>query len=258
MNASAWLDRLSAASLVHGFAIVAQKISYKSAHYADVISLAALSNRMIVNESDLKTGDILLGYSGAAREKGEADIASGYVHAAIYLGESAIAEATGRKVKKSSFNDLAEEYDHLVALRQPDAWHGDNISKLHDFIDDRISSGASFNTQGIRDFKDSVPNSQSSDLERLGRYFEGELVPESPVRDKYFCSELVVSSYIAIGFIGESAAVVYRPENTSPESLAKDPTFGTFLGYIKPYGEYKIPEEDMFEHSTPFHEIFGK
>lgn len=211
---------------------------------------------MIITKSDLKSGDIILCYSSSARDKGEQGLESGYVHAAIYLESNKVAEATGRRVKESNLDNLVDEYDHISVLRQPDAWHESNVLKLKDFIRRCISTGAKFNTQGIRDFKRKDSDNLLSDLKRLRKYFDGDLKTKSSVREKYFCSELVVSAYIYVGFITESAAVVYRPEDISPDFLGKDPTFGTYVGYIKPYDDYEIPAGDMFENSTPFHEIF--
>jgi hypothetical protein len=60
----------------------------------------------------------------------------------------------------------------------------------------------------------------------------------------------------ATGILDPSAAVVYRSDVISPGDLGRDPTFGTFCGYVSDVSGYNIPETDEFFHATTFHEIF--
>lgn len=210
-----------------------------------------------INKNDLKSGDVLLGYLSSARDKGNDELNSGYIHAAIYLGEDKVAEAVVKKVQITSFEHAIEDYNHIAVLRQPDAWHKKNVAKLNFFVQELIDNKAKFNRNGLGNFKNNLHSKSILEQDNLEKYFDGQYQPKSPVKEQYFCSELVVSAYIAVGFISESAAIIYNPETISPSALGDDPTFGIFLGYIKPYDEYIIPENDQFIHCTPYHKIYG-
>lgn len=204
---------------------------------------------MFITGTDLKVGDILLGYSGSTLNKGDEHLSSGYVHAALYIGDSLVVEASGTRVKKISLNDICMEYNHISVIRQSEAWNKKNIIKMHEFINKRISNNAKFNVKGLREFKKNSDNAVALEYENLRKYFEDGLKPDSIEKDSYFCSELIVSIYIYIDYISESASIIYSPEKISPEFLGKDATFGHFKGYIKPYDSYKIPKGDLFEYS---------
>jgi len=211
-----------------------------------------------ISKNDLKTGDVLLGYTSSVIDKGHDELNSGYVHVSIYLGENEVAEATRPNVQITPFEKAIEEYDHIAVLRQPDAWHENNKSRLKAFVQDLINNRAKFNRKDIRDFEKNLKDKYISEQENLEKYFDDQYQPKSPLKETYFCSELVVSVYIAVGFISESAAIIYNPEVMSPSYLGNDTTFGTFLGYIKPYEEYIIPENDQFIHHTSFYEIYDE
>lgn len=211
-----------------------------------------------ISENNLKIGDVLLGYTSSAIGKGHEELNSGYVHASIYLGENEVAEATKRNVQITTFKKAVEDYDHIAVLRQPDAWNENNASRLKAFVQDLIINQVKFNNKGIKGFKNNLKAQYISEQENLEKYFNGQYKPKSPFKEKYFCSELVVSAYIAVGFISESAAIIYNPEVISPSSLGNDSIFGTFLGYIKPYEQYIIPENDQFMHRIPFYEIYDE
>lgn len=213
---------------------------------------------IFISENDLKIGDVLLGYTSSAIGKGHEELNTGYVHASIYLGENEVAEATMPNVQITTFKKAIEDYDHIVVLRQPDAWNENNASRLKAFVQELIINQVKFNSKGIKGFKDNLKAQYISEQENLEKYFNGQYQPKSPFKEKYFCSELVVSAYIAVGFISKSASIIYNSEVISPSSLGNDPTFGTFFGYIKPYEEYIIPENDQFMHRIPFYEIYDE
>lgn len=74
-------------------------------------------------------------------------------------------------------------------------------------------------------------------------------------RGAYFCSELVVAAFIAVGVIAQSAAVVITPEVFSPGDLGKEATFGGFVGYIKSSCEVEISKDDDFYYQSPIENI---
>ncbi len=53
-------------------------------------------------------------------------------------------------------------------------------------------------------------------------------------KSRYFCSELVADCFVITGFVEPSAAVVYKPNATSPGALGRDPTFGIFVDILLP------------------------
>jgi len=77
-------------------------------------------------------------------------------------------------------------------------------------------------------------------------------------KEKYFCSELIVECLQSVGFIEDSAAIIYKSNKTTPIDLSKDATFGVFAGYLSlNNGDYIIPKDDEFYESVTFNEIYG-
>ncbi len=64
-----------------------------------------------------------------------------------------------------------------------------------------------------------------------------------------FCSQLVASCFIIIGFIGDSAKHLFNPTETPPSKLAEDRVYGNFLGYIWSDANHCIPEDDELFHN---------
>jgi len=93
---------------------------------------------------------------------------------------------------------------------------------------------------------------------KISEYFNGNLRPK-PYRNRkgqYFCSELIVDRFIAIGFISPSAAIAYQSDTFSPGDIGRDRTFGAFVGYLMPIPSGTIPEEDEFYDNPTFAEIW--
>ena len=93
---------------------------------------------------------------------------------------------------------------------------------------------------------------------QLEAYVAGDLEPDSFSKEKYFCSELVADCFAAAGFLHPSAAVVYKADTYAPGDLGKDPTFGTFLGYLTLGDASQIPKNDEFINNVTFGEVFGE
>lgn len=209
----------------------------------------------LLNEKELVPGDVILCCSAMTSDKAAQVTDSNYSHAAIHIGDGEIAESSSKGVWITSVSNLLDEYDHIAVLRNPYIWGADRIDKLRSFVKKAIEDKASFNTIGVRKYESRKSQHSISELERLEQYFQGKLPEIDAKRRTYFCSELVVASFLAIGVIGQSAAVVFTPEVFSPGDLGKDAIFGGFVGYIKASDEIEISEDDDFYFQSPIDHV---
>ena len=199
-----------------------------------------------LNESDLTAGDVLLCYSEALSGKNE-HIQNGYSHVAIVTGDRSVADSDSSGVKKTSVVSLLDEFGHIVVLRNPELWSPERIKKLDSFVSGKIGCG--FNRTGMYRIPERKESLQNEAMSKIHGYFEGTFKPKSHDQNIYFCSEFITASFIEVGIIEESAAVVFSPETFSPEDIGNDKAFGFFIGYIRPSDEYQIPENDHFRTS---------
>ena len=211
----------------------------------------------ILNIDDVTPGDVLLCRSGSF-DGGDIPEVTGskYTHAAICVRPHWVAEASGRHVKVTQIENLLETYNHIAVLHQPDYWSPSRVEKLLLFIDAALKRRAKFNCYGVRNFVEQKAHHQENLNNKLYGFFEQSQPSPNAERDSYFCSELVAAAHVAVGIIEPSAAVVYDPSILAPGELANDFTFGIFTGYLIPYPEYNIPEDDEFRLAPFVHEIF--
>jgi len=213
--------------------------------------------------SELHAGDVLLCYKDAKIDpigKGISRVTnSEYTHAAICISSGTAAEATVRGgVSKVEIEDLIKRYDHVAVFRQPDAWQPpERVQAVNAFIDSIVTSGAKYNLRDVVTFKKRNEIHQLSLTDQLHAYFNGTYAPAPVEKGSYFCSELVASCFVVTGFLDPSAAVVYKSDLTSPGALGRDPTFGTFCGYVSTVPNYSVPATDEFINHSTFNEIFG-
>lgn len=227
-----------------------------------------LPNSNFRNFSELKPGDVLLCHCNPSKDLVAKMIhkitGSDYCHAAIYYGDSLAAESTAKdgikkgKIEKVKVSELLSRYDHVAVVRQPDAWAGgDRTSALKLFIDKVVENEAKYNFSGVFTFKNRKELHESNVYEKLKIFFKEELAHISTEKHQYFCSEFVCDCFIAVGFIQPSAAILYQSDTYSPGDLSKDPTFGTFWGYLTDKTEYQVSENDHFYHTTTYDVLFG-
>jgi len=226
------------------------------------------SNNDFREITELKPGDVLLCHCDPSKDLVAKKIhnvtGSEYCHAAIYYGDCFVAESTAKngikkgEIGKVKVSDLVSRYGHVAVVRQPDAWaRDDRVSTLKLFIDKVIENQAKYNFNGILKFKDRKELHESNVYEKLAQFFNGGLVPTSTEKHQYFCSEFVCDCFIAVGFIQPSAAILYQSDTYSPGDLSKDPTFGTFWGYLTDKANYKVRENDHFYYATTYDVLFG-
>jgi len=216
--------------------------------------------------NELISGDVLLCHIDASLIAQQIEKATGskYSHAAIYYGdgfvaESLIKEGLGKgQIVKNAIRDVISRYDHIAVIRQPDAWCSEqSIAGLKLFIDKTIENGAKYNLGGIFSFTKRKELHETNVHQKLVDFFANESIPISPNKENYFCSEFVADCFIATGFIQPSAAILFQSDTYSPGDLGKEPTFGTFFGYLTNNPSYEVKEEDYYYHASTFDEIFG-
>lgn len=210
----------------------------------------------ILTIADVQAGDVLLCRSNDLAGEVADVTGSKYVHAAICTSPGKVAEASGRRVKEVVIESLFDAYDHIAVFHQPDWWPPERVERLQSFIDAAISREAKFNCIGLRNFEDEKRLHEENLNNKLHDFFEGTGSYPPAERDSYFCSELVVAAHVAVGILSPSAAVAYDPAVQSPGGLAESATFGFFAGYLYPYREYLLPEDDEFRHETTVDEVF--
>lgn len=206
-------------------------------------------NRLDINflkESDLSPGDVLLCYSENLSGKSE-HLKNGYSHVAIVTGDGSVSDSDSSGIKKTNISTLLEDYGHIAVLRNPELWSPDRIKKLNSFVDNKLGLG--FNRTGVFRLPERKAELQEEVMGKIHGYYEGTFKPESHDRNIYFCSEFITAAFIEVGIIEESASIVFSPETFTPEDIGNDKAFGFFVGYIKPYEEYLIPENDHFRTS---------
>lgn len=231
------------------------------------IEITMIKKDKILHVDEIKVGDILLCHkandyiAGKIEEKTN----SRYCHAAIYYGDSLVAESLaldGLKkgsIGKTNIDNFVARYDHVAVLRIPYAWTSyERIKKFKLFVDEVISRGAKYNIIGILRFVKNKGVHERDIYIKLNNFFDGELPKYSPVKSNYFCSEFVCDCLIATGIIEESAAVLYKSDAYSPGDLGADPTFGIFLGYLRSDDGYSVPVDDVFYAQSTFDEIYSR
>lgn len=209
----------------------------------------------------VRPGDVLL-CTRASKSDQEIEISkaskSEYTHAAICIGDGKAAGAgLEQGIQIHPVRLLMRIFDHVAVLRQPDAWSPARRKALADFAAATAAAKAGYNFEGLNDFVAIKSAHESTVSERLTQFFGGNHKPPMPTAvGRYTCSEFVVASFIIIGFIDPSAAILYSPGAFAPGDLGEDPTFGTFAGYLPLKAGYEIPATDRFYNETTYAEIF--
>lgn len=211
----------------------------------------------LIEISEIIPGDVLLCFDSSTAEEIFNVTGSRYSHAGICIAESIAAESCVNGVKKSEISKIVSEYECVAVFRpHPRCWTSGRLQILNKFIDQAIERKAKFNFQGFRNFDDNAKDHEYSITEKLDKFFKGTLKPESPVKESYFCSELVISAFYIVGILSDGAAIFYDPKAQSPAKISKDPTFGLFLGHIRAYGDFSVPLNDEFLTVSRFHDVY--
>ncbi|PUE21960.1 hypothetical protein B9Z38_04320 [Limnohabitans sp. MMS-10A-160] len=190
--------------------------------------------------SDLFAGDVLLCYSGQMNEE-HIEI-RGYSHVAICLSSHRVLEADSGGVRVSMANNLLHSFDHIAVLRDDRLWDASRITSLENFAKDCV--GKPFDMRGMRRVPERKEAHRDDVMREVEDYFAGMKKPRNMA--SFFCSQLIAESFIHVGIIDESAAVVLAPAITSPRTISEDRIYGQFIGYLVSHAGYKVPHEDRF------------
>lgn len=205
--------------------------------------------------SDVKAGDVLLGRADDPNnrhlEKMAAETGSRYSHAAIYLGNGEVAEATLGGIEISKIESLVDHFDHIAVIGRDDLWDNERLDQLRTFIKTAIAVNAKYNARALYKFAESQDKHVGNSQAELEDFFAGNMAAPTPDKLCYFCSELVVAGFIKAGIITDSASIVYRPDKYSPIGLTVDGTFGYFKGFLTSKNGHAIPEDDSFYEDIP-------
>ena len=211
----------------------------------------------LIDASYVRPGDVLICFDDSNLEKALRLTGSKYFHAAICISPSKIAESCASGVNIRRLDELIQMNDYVAVFRAHlGCWTSQRVAKLNTFIRNAIARDAGFNLDGMYGLMENELKHTCTTNQRLNQHFNGALQPEPTQRGDYFCSELVVTAFHDVGILDDSAAVFYNPKAQSPAKLAKDPTFGLLVGYIRYDNNVMVPEDDEFLHLTRYYEIY--
>ncbi|MCT9827412.1 C40 family peptidase [Pseudomonas veronii] len=152
----------------------------------------------------------------------------GYVHAAVYVGNGYVVEATKDGVQKIELVKLINRYPYVAVVRCPGA-HPDALpdlaEKVVDFCLRHAEAKTPYNLAGAL----MAPIKELKQL-RYENITHLAYVPPPPKvsTPSLFCSELVIKAFIHGGFIKEGEM---DAASLSPTALAEDTTFIN-IGYL--------------------------
>jgi hypothetical protein len=214
---------------------------YCSSSQSPVMSV----DELLIDFSDLLPGDILL-FRSLHQTKAQKEISaatgSRYTHAAIYLGSNEIAEAAPT-VRIRTLSDADKKGQVIGVLRSQTVFSQKRAAALRNFAEELIKQGVKYDFRGALTFEHRREVFVETLLQNLQENYGKMTKKDELLQGPYFCSALVVASYILSGVIGESAHLAYPPDVFSPAELHRDPTFGWFLGYVTNAPE-SIPSDD--------------
>jgi hypothetical protein len=207
----------------------------------------------------IKAGDVLLCYIANDHpvfERIREATGSKYTHAAFCIGDGMVGHATPPRVEIKPLKDVVEASDHVAVFRQPDAWDPVKIQRLSVFVNEAVARGAKYDSAGLRHFEANKELHTNTLHDRLTQFHEGTLPPESTEANGYTCSGFLAAGFRATGFFDRSASLLYNPDATAPGDLGRDPSWGTFVGYVSLKDGYDIPLDDEFYNESTFAEIW--
>ena len=129
---------------------------------------------------------------------------------------------------------------------------------MRQFLDDLIATRTKYNLIALPSFSKRKKLHNLDLHSKITVYFDGTLRSAPYKKRRYFCSELVVDCLRAIGFIPTGPDILYQSDTFSPGDIAKDGTFGAFLGYLTSMPSRPIPQTDHFFHGSTFREIWPR
>lgn len=189
----------------------------------------------LLNESSLQVADVLfcrgqnrlINYGSSGQ----------YVHAAVYLGDGVVAEATTSGVKACSLAEFIARYTYVAVTRAPGITREPALQPaVVAFCQKHIRAGTpyAFIGAGIS------PLLEFIELFRCSRSVIPPKVRRFRERKRTFCSQFVLDAFIAGGYFQE-----YYPDSAarSPTALAEEYCF-QLKGYLIATGDLNALVED--------------
>jgi hypothetical protein len=210
----------------------------------------------IIAVDQLRTGDVLLCVlAGRLASKVEHHTGSKYTHAGICYNEAEVVDVTLAGIRKSGALAFVEGKEYVAVFRNPYIWNQGRVEALRQFLDSALTQQIGYDKSGARTFVERKADHDLTLLAKIHEHFEQGLQPVDHKKLEYICSELVVAAFIEIGYIQPSAAIVYQCDTYSPGDLGHDPTFGFFVGYLRPKNTGEIPADDEFARNVTLGEL---
>jgi hypothetical protein len=207
---------------------------------------------LIIEMASLLPGDILLFHSYAQKKpakKISKVTESPYTHAAIYIGHGQLAEAVVPKIQIRSLTDADLKGQRIGVLRSQLGFADNRARRVRQFVEALVAQDAKYDFRGALSFQGAHKTFYEDILNEISKNY-GKSKPATALSKRcYFCSALVVASYIAAEIIDGTAQVAYPPDVISPGDLHRDPAFGWFLGYLIEEGA-TIPDNDPLQFLT--------
>ena len=181
-----------------------------------------------VGQADLQIADVLFCYGGVPNIPWQiiSHGSSGpYVHAAVYMGDSLVSEATTKGVLSTSVSDFVARYKYIAVTRCPGV-QGDPAlaSRVRNFCAYHISSRTKY------DFIGACLSPAYEILDLMYQRATCRTIsfnwPRS--RTRTFCSQFVLDAFVSGGYIPSN---YYALGARSPTALAEE-NFLHFIGYL--------------------------
>lgn len=223
-------------------------------------------NPYSMTQDDIRAGDVLLvrgtsekwSAGHLIRQEIAARTKSPYTHAAIALNNQEIVDARPwHGVKIRPFSELLAKAECVAVLRHPDVWDDNRALDLQEYAAALQSLGTKYNYHDLMRFEANKSVHQDSVMQALNSYFENAQPAAPTDYGPFFCSELVVACLVRVGYISQSAAIVFAPSVHSPGDLAREPTFGYLVGVLSSLPGYQLRVEDPLNTVAKYQDIIG-
>lgn len=201
---------------------------------------------LILDFPDLLPGDILVFRAvdpDALTKRISRSTGSPYTHAAVYLGDLDVLEAGDEIVEVRRLSNLDKEDCVIGVFRSQCGFGEDRVRTLREFAARLAGNDLAYDKDGLKNFRQTRTEFEEELFDRLRLDYGKVLTKDELERRPYFCSSLVVASYIVCGIIGDTAQLAYQLDAFSPADLHREPTFGWFLGYVTD-PDNKVPADD--------------
>lgn len=163
-------------------------------------------------------------------------------------------EAGGRFIEIRTLLDADKDENIVGVFRSQMGFPPERAAALRAFAESLVKNKVRYDLRGLFKYEEKKTKHEEELQELLERDY-GKVASKAQLEQTpYFCSALAVACYTAAGVISDTAQLLYRADTFSPPDLYEEPTFGWFLGYIKP-DDQTIPSDDPLMNMTSWKDI---